>query len=122
MVIWVNIFSAKSLMAIAVGSNFSSLNCCVNLTRNKTRIAGYCASSTEYFDHSLKKIKTKNSNFFFQISVVFSAYCNKKILTKKRKLDTLKIIQIKISNQFLLQGQNYFFKFRRCPMYSADLN
>ena len=34
-----------------------------------TRIAGYCASSTECSDHGLKK--TRYRMFFFQISVVF---------------------------------------------------
>ena len=36
------------------------------IIRLKTRIAGYCASSTDFSDHSLKKIQKK-----FQVGVVF---------------------------------------------------
>ena len=42
-------------------------------------IASYCASSTECSDHSLKKYKKV---FFFRISVVISAWCDKKIRKK----------------------------------------
>ena len=37
-----------------------------NRSSTQIRIAGYCASSTESSDHSLKK-----KFFFFQISIVF---------------------------------------------------
>ena len=43
---------------------------------NETRIAGYCASSTECSEHSLKKY---NESFFFKLMSFFSAWYDKKI-------------------------------------------
>ena len=47
-----------------------------------TRIAGYCASSTECSDHSLKEYKKKV--FFYKLVSFFSACCNNKISAKKQ--------------------------------------
>ena len=47
----------------------------------KTRIANYCASSTECSDYFLKK-----ENIFFKNRVVFSAWYDKMSLTKNHNI------------------------------------
>ena len=49
---------------------------------NKTRIAGYCASSTECFDHSLSK-----KNFFKLVSLFLRGVIEGKDLNEKKELE-----------------------------------
>ena len=61
--------------------NLGTRFCVKNNNEKETSIAGYCASSTKFSEHSLKK----DNYFYFQTSVVFSGWCDKKIWTKTGK-------------------------------------